>query len=128
MLSVRYLQRAPLTLKTSTSCKPRGRRCYFTEAAPKQKSAYSYLYSEIFPAMIPVFLLGSAVYLGLQLTQLKLSHEKHMEEAMNRVQVLEAEIDALQLQRASQLEASTPGAISSTAPEDSEKPSHWRWR
>jgi len=67
--------------------------------------------------MIPIFLLGSAVYLvratahpiattdsclsvqGLQLTQLKLSHEKSMQDATERVRALEAEIAALQERR-----------------------------
>jgi len=72
------------------------------------------LYSETIPAMVPVFLLGSAVYFvclsqfqtpnnqthrslqGLQLTQSKLSHEKYMQEATQQVLALEAEIDVLQ--------------------------------
>jgi len=52
--------------------------------------------------MIPVCLLGSAIYLGLQLMQLTISHEKFMEEAKERVTVLEHEIDTLQKQRHSQ--------------------------
>jgi hypothetical protein len=67
--------------------------------------------------MIPIFLLGSAVYLvclfhleslihltcpcaqGLQLTQQKLSHEKYMEEASQHVRALEAEVEAFQVER-----------------------------
>jgi len=52
------------------------------------------------PAMIPIFLLGSAIYLGLQLAQVKLSHEEFMEQAAERVKALEAEVDALQEKRA----------------------------
>lgn len=61
--------------------------------------------------MIPVFLLGSAVYLvcclkfdplfstdtsvqGLELTQVKLSHQKYMAEATKRIDLLEADIAA----------------------------------
>ncbi|GLB33637.1 hypothetical protein LshimejAT787_0105210 [Lyophyllum shimeji] len=58
--------------------------------------------------MVPIFLLGSAVYLGLQFAQQKLSHEKYMEEALGRVQNLEAEVDALQEKRASQTQGATP--------------------
>ncbi|KAF8165163.1 hypothetical protein B0H34DRAFT_226137 [Crassisporium funariophilum] len=91
------------------SCVPRcsrssSRRLYTVDGAAKPKSSYSSLYSETFPAMIPVFLLGSAVYLGLQLTQSKLSHEKEMDDASQRVMALEAEIDALQERKARQLE------------------------
>ncbi|KJA30123.1 hypothetical protein HYPSUDRAFT_32198 [Hypholoma sublateritium FD-334 SS-4] len=117
MSFTRYLQ------TTRLSAMSRPRRCYTTHGAPAPKSAHSTLYSSTFPAMIPVFLLGSAVYLGLQLTQLKLSHEKHMEEAATRVQILEAEIDALQKQRASELESSTQA---DNAPTHSTK-SSWRW-
>jgi len=73
--------------------------------------------------MIPVFLLGSAVYLGLQLIQLKISHEKFMEEAASRVLSLEAEIEALQQQRVTQ-----SYATSNTPPNDNEKKtSRWSW-
>jgi len=73
--------------------------------------------------MIPVFLLGSAVFLALQLTQLKLSHEKFMEESTNRVTELEAEINALQQKRATQLKLPTSEVI----PTPNETPSQWRW-
>jgi len=49
--------------------------------------------------MIPVALLGSAVYMGLQLLQTSLSHEKYLDEARARVGELEREIDALVLER-----------------------------
>lgn len=52
------------------------------------------------PAMVPIFLLGSAVYLALQLTREKLSYEKFKEDSLARVQVLEAEVNALQEKRA----------------------------
>jgi len=49
--------------------------------------------------MIPVALLGSAVYMGLQLLQTHLSHEKYLDEARAHVRELEQEIDALILER-----------------------------
>jgi len=55
--------------------------------------------------MIPVALLGSAVYVGLQLLQTRLSHEKYLDEARARIEELEQEIDALVLERGS---TSTP--------------------
>jgi hypothetical protein len=51
--------------------------------------------------MIPVALLGSAVYMGLHLLQTYLSHEKYLDEARARVRELEQEIDALVLERRS---------------------------
>ncbi|KAF8665782.1 hypothetical protein AX16_000229 [Volvariella volvacea WC 439] len=66
---------------------------------PKRPSPHSQWYSDTVPAMIPVFLLGSAIYLGLQLTQQKLSHEKYMEEAQERVRQLEAQVRALEEER-----------------------------
>lgn len=74
-------------------------RAYSEGSAPKVRSAHAQWYSTMAPAMIPVFLLGSAVYLGLQLTHQKLAHEKFMEEALVRVTVLEAEVHALQEKR-----------------------------
>jgi hypothetical protein len=72
--------------------------------------------------MIPVFLLGSAVYLGLELTQLKLSHEKYMSDAAKRIDVLEAEIAALQAKRAreQQNNLSQSASASTTSP-------RWWW-
>lgn len=63
--------------------------------------------------MIPIFLLGSAVYLGLQLAQQKLSHEKYIEEASQHVKTLEAEVEALQAEymrrREGEASVQTPG-------------------
>ncbi|PFH52515.1 hypothetical protein AMATHDRAFT_139536 [Amanita thiersii Skay4041] len=94
---------------------------------PLQKKQYStgnsrhaQWYSDIFPAMVPIFLLGSAVYLGLQLTHLKLSHEKTMEEAATRVKQLEAEIEALQAKYADQ-NKNTFSETKNASP----KPSRW---
>lgn len=67
--------------------------------------------------MVPIFLLGSAVYFGLQLTRSKLSHDKYMQEAKQQVLTLEAEIDVLQQNRATTV-------ISDAS---SKKPSHWWW-
>jgi len=44
--------------------------------------------------MIPIAILGSAIYLGLQLMQSKLAHEKYLDEAQQRVKDLEAEVEA----------------------------------
>jgi len=51
--------------------------------------------------MVPVFLLGSAVYLGLSLAQGTLAHEKYLEEARAHVKELEAEVVTLRAQATS---------------------------
>ncbi|ETW84325.1 hypothetical protein HETIRDRAFT_28617, partial [Heterobasidion irregulare TC 32-1] len=56
---------------------------------------HAQFYSDLVPGMIPIALLGSAVYMALQLLQSRLSHEKHLDEARSRINELEAEIDAL---------------------------------
>ncbi|KAJ7591243.1 hypothetical protein C8J56DRAFT_557798 [Mycena floridula] len=66
---------------------------------PSLKSPHAQWYDDVVPAMIPVVLLGSAIYLGLQLTQLNLSHEKYMQGAKEQVRKLEEEIYALQKQQ-----------------------------
>lgn len=48
--------------------------------------------------MIPIALLGSTVYLGLQLARAKLSHEKQVVEAQERVSQLEAHLKHLESQ------------------------------
>lgn len=78
--------------------------------------------------MIPVALLGSAVYLvcthfsllhlfdlrvfvqGLQLTQVYLSHEKYLEEARARVRQLEEEVQSLQQERTRRRNQGVPSA------------------
>ncbi|KAI0303151.1 hypothetical protein BC826DRAFT_869499, partial [Russula brevipes] len=62
-------------------------------------SRHAQFYSDLVPAMIPVALLGSAVYMGLHLLQTSLSHEKYLDDARLRVEELEREIDALTLAR-----------------------------
>ncbi|KAG7097140.1 hypothetical protein E1B28_004518 [Marasmius oreades] len=81
-----------------------------------RRSPHAQWYSDVLPAMIPIFLLGSAVYLGLQLAQTRLSHEKYMHDAKERVERLEAEIESLQQDR--------HAASTETIPKDR---SWWRW-
>ncbi|KAJ7068116.1 hypothetical protein C8F01DRAFT_1246657 [Mycena amicta] len=59
------------------------------------KSPIRTWYSTILPAMGPIALLASAVYTGLLLAQVTLSHEKTMQEQAARLKQLEAEVDAL---------------------------------
>ncbi|KAI9510424.1 hypothetical protein F5148DRAFT_1179273 [Russula earlei] len=77
-------------------------------------SRHAQFYSDLVPAMIPVALLGSAVYVGLHLLQTYLSHEKYLDEARARIEELEREIDALLPERGKKTE---PGAIATKDPE-----------
>ncbi|KAF9057741.1 hypothetical protein BJ165DRAFT_70385 [Panaeolus papilionaceus] len=88
------------------------------------KSNHGNLYSQTFPAMIPVFLLGSAIFLVLKLTQSKLAHEKYLQEAHIRIQQLEAEVDSLQHQR--EIQQDTSSSTSNNKPEDP-KSTRWFW-
>ncbi|EPQ59564.1 hypothetical protein GLOTRDRAFT_125865 [Gloeophyllum trabeum ATCC 11539] len=64
-------------------------------SSAKTKSPHAQWYADVVPAMIPVAILGSAVYLSLRLAQNHLAHEKYLDEARARVRELEAEVDAL---------------------------------
>jgi len=92
-------------------------RRYSTE---KPKSPHAQWYSDVLPAMLPIFLLGSAVYLGLQLAQTRLSHEKYMAEAQERVKILETQVDALQRSREQDAELTISKPVPNT--------SKWRLR
>jgi len=50
--------------------------------------------------MVPVALLGSTIYLALQLLRSNLSHEKYLDEAQAKIQQLEIKLDELQTKRA----------------------------
>ncbi|TEB35515.1 hypothetical protein FA13DRAFT_1788142 [Coprinellus micaceus] len=71
---------------------------------------------------MPVFLLGSAIYLGLRLTQMNLSHERYMEQAEARIKALEDDIATLETSRRA-AEATPP---SGDAPQTEQQPSRWR--
>ncbi|ESK97586.1 hypothetical protein Moror_17586 [Moniliophthora roreri MCA 2997] len=88
-------------------------RRYYSADTEKPRSAHAQWYTDIVPAMIPIFLLGSAVYLGLQLAQTRLSHEKYIHEAKQRVDHLEAQIQALQQDRQPPPTDSKPGPVRS---------------
>ncbi|KAI0049570.1 hypothetical protein FA95DRAFT_1556655 [Auriscalpium vulgare] len=69
-------------------------------AAQEPRSPHARFYSDLVPGMIPVALLGSAVYIGLQVLQTRLSLEKYLDEARAKVDALEGEVDALVAERA----------------------------
>ncbi|KAH0839643.1 hypothetical protein J3R83DRAFT_561 [Lanmaoa asiatica] len=73
--------------------------------------------------MIPVALLGSAVYMGLHLAQSRLAHEKFLDEAKERIRALEEEVDSLQRQRSSVV----PVISTSEQVPSFKKGSWWSW-
>ncbi|KAI5118557.1 hypothetical protein M0805_002937 [Coniferiporia weirii] len=93
-----------------------------------QRSPHAQWYSDTLPAMIPVALLGSAVYIGLKLLQTKLATEKHLEEANARIRQLEEEVGTLLLEQERQDSASMPNAPRDGHGLDAKPtPSRWWW-
>jgi len=52
-------------------------------------------YRDFVPAIIPLILLGSCIYIGLQLAQSYLAHEKYLDGAHARIAELEGQLDEL---------------------------------
>ncbi|KAH7887927.1 hypothetical protein F5I97DRAFT_1926334 [Phlebopus sp. FC_14] len=73
----------------------------FPRRAPRPRSAHGDWYASMLPAMIPIALLGSAIYMGLQLVQTRLAREKYLDEANARIRALEIQVNTLQHQRSS---------------------------
>lgn len=69
-------------------------RCY-----TDQRARHAQWYSSVLPGMVPIALLGSAVYMALHLAQSKLAHEKFIDEANARIRALEEEVARLQKDR-----------------------------
>ncbi|KAG2058849.1 hypothetical protein BDR06DRAFT_50524 [Suillus hirtellus] len=95
---------------------PQWRTRGYSSSTTGPRSAHSQWYASMIPGMVPVALLGSAVYL---LLQSQLDHEKFLDEARDRVRQLEAEVDRLQEERALQ-----PSVVSSS-PNPASK--WWPW-
>ncbi|KIM91035.1 hypothetical protein PILCRDRAFT_58810 [Piloderma croceum F 1598] len=87
------------TWQRTISVRPRPRWRTYNQSATSGKSAHAQWYSDLLPGMIPVALLGSVVYLGLQLARDSLAHEKYLDEARARVQELEVEVADLRSAR-----------------------------
>ncbi|PSR73646.1 hypothetical protein PHLCEN_2v10565 [Hermanssonia centrifuga] len=77
----------------------------YSDTASKKPSSHAQFYSEMIPGMVPIALLGSAVYLGLRLLQANLSQERFLDEARARIGELEREVEDL---REKQIAVSTP--------------------
>ncbi|TFK93891.1 hypothetical protein K466DRAFT_477823 [Polyporus arcularius HHB13444] len=104
-----------------------------SQAAPPTPSRHAQFYTDYVAGMIPVALLGSAVYIvrrlpspslthGLRTWQQYLAQERFLEEAHAHVQQLEAEVIAL---REQQKTSEPSSSASSTPPSETKKRSGW---
>ncbi|KDQ14677.1 hypothetical protein BOTBODRAFT_145516 [Botryobasidium botryosum FD-172 SS1] len=90
---------------------------YERESVPTP-SRHLIWYRDFVPAMIPLVLLGSCIYIGLQLGQSYLAHEKYLDVAHARITELEGQLDDLRRDAAS---------ASHTNHNLSNEPSKGRW-
>ncbi|KAI0650041.1 hypothetical protein C8Q79DRAFT_901468 [Trametes meyenii] len=118
MLSPALLRVAARRLPLHASRRTSARRA---SSSTREPSRHAQFYTEFAVGMIPVAILGSAVYLGLRTWQQYLAHERLLEEAQARVQQLEAEVTALRSQTTAR-EAVTSGGAS-----NDNKSGWWRW-
>ncbi|KAF8268312.1 hypothetical protein EI94DRAFT_1728271 [Lactarius quietus] len=110
-MSVPWISRRGLVTRRPSQLSTR-RFAHRGDSGSHGPSRHAQFYSDLVPAMIPVALLGSAVYMGLQLLQTCLAQEKYLDEARARVQELEREIDVLGFEKPS---SPSPEAASATA-------------
>jgi len=102
---------------TTSSSSATSSRPSDADGPPKhQPNRHAQFYRDFVPAMIPIFLIGSAVYVSLQLAQSYLSHEKYATEARARITELERELRGL---RAVQGQQSSPSPSSSAPTQNS---------
>ncbi|KAI0356613.1 hypothetical protein OH77DRAFT_216156 [Trametes cingulata] len=92
-------------------------------SSPHQPSRHAQFYTEFAAGMIPVAILGSAVYLGLRTWQQHLAHERFLEEAQAHVQQLEAEVTELR----QQLQTAAIEPVTGKDASSSKKSSWWPW-
>ncbi|WRT67470.1 uncharacterized protein IL334_004442 [Kwoniella shivajii] len=76
--------------------------------APSQKSGkkaspHMVWYREIVPAMIPIFLISTTLFLSLSLVRTHLSHSKSLAESDLRIEELETQLSQLRLEQKRQL-------------------------
>jgi len=108
---------SPTSSSSTTSSRPSD-----ADGSPKhQPNRHAQFYRDFIPAMVPIFLIGSAVYVSLQLAQSYLSHEKYAIEARARIAELERELREL---RAAQGQQSSLSPSSSAPTQNS---SFLRW-
>ncbi|KAI0676888.1 hypothetical protein C8Q78DRAFT_987421 [Trametes maxima] len=113
MLSPALLRGAARRLPLHASRRTPARRA---SSSTREPSRHAQFYTEFAVGMIPVAILGSAVYLGLRTWQQYLAHERFLEEAQAHVQRLEAE-------------SQTPAreAVAGGGASNDKKSSWWHW-
>uniref|UniRef100_A0ABP1D339 Uncharacterized protein n=1 Tax=Somion occarium TaxID=3059160 RepID=A0ABP1D339_9APHY len=84
--------------RTLLTCSPHPSGKRFNSSSGQKPVSHAQVYTDLIPGMVPIALLGSAVYLGLRLWQTSLAQEKYLDEARSRVAALEAELDSLRKQ------------------------------
>lgn len=99
------------------------RRLYSStqQAPPKPPSPHGQFYSELVPGMLPIALLGSAVYMALKLVQTNLSQERYLDEAREKIGRLEEELEGLKVQ------VVPPKADAPLPPQTSSSKRGWLW-
>jgi len=71
----------------------------FATSTGSRKNPHADWYAQILPAMLPIALLGSTVYIALHLLQTHLSSERHAAEDKARIDALERQLDTLRQQQ-----------------------------
>ena len=138
MLSSAFLRVSSRRLPLHAVQRVRARRM---SSSPREPSRHAQFYTEFAAGMIPVAILGSAVYLvrptrplcnqahaqchfqGLRTWQQYLAHERFLEEAQTRVQELETEVTALR----EQLQNGAQASPSNTGLPNEKKSGWWPW-
>ncbi|EIW62104.1 uncharacterized protein TRAVEDRAFT_118254 [Trametes versicolor FP-101664 SS1] len=127
MLSPALLRLSARRLPLSATQRAGARRASSSAGPP---SRHAQFYTEFAAGMIPVAILGSAVYMvrptpsGLRTWQQYLAHERFLEEAQAHVQELEAEVTALRQQLQTGVRDDTVQSVGSSS---GKKSSWWPW-
>ncbi|RPD61906.1 hypothetical protein L226DRAFT_571303 [Lentinus tigrinus ALCF2SS1-7] len=96
-----------------------------SQASPPTPSRHAQFYTDYVAGMIPVALLGSAVYIGLRTWQQHLAHERFLEEAQDHVQRLEEEVAILRQEL--QQTATSSSSTQNTPTETKKRSGWWPW-
>ncbi|KZT62379.1 hypothetical protein CALCODRAFT_490200 [Calocera cornea HHB12733] len=117
----RLAPRPMLTQKWVALARPVVRRTYSTESpAPppppqkpngheKEKSKHALFYSQLLPTWLPIIVIGSAVFLSLQMLRSHLAQSRFTTEITQELSSLQAEYDMLHSQRQRAQEAEMRG-------------------
>ncbi|KAK6903280.1 hypothetical protein I203_108545 [Kwoniella mangroviensis CBS 8507] len=65
----------------------------------KKPSPHMVWYRDIVPAMIPIFLISTTLFLSLSLIRTHLSHSKSLSESNSKIQELESQLSQLRLEQ-----------------------------